>query len=134
MTANSKTNKLSNLILYNGCFFKFGVEVGVELSIVNAPYRLRMSCLNLTLLHEWCALNRLFNAYFDAKFKKTSFSLYESNFSSPDAKFTFRITFFFKLTRSNNVRINLTVLMQFDCVDASLCLRRFSTCTSYHTR
>jgi hypothetical protein len=28
---------------YNGCFFKFGVEVGVELSIVNAPYRLRIT-------------------------------------------------------------------------------------------
>jgi hypothetical protein len=27
---------------YNGCFFKFGVEVGVELSIVNALYRLRI--------------------------------------------------------------------------------------------
>jgi hypothetical protein len=24
--------------VYNGCFFKFGVEVGVELSIVNALY------------------------------------------------------------------------------------------------
>jgi uncharacterized membrane protein len=29
--------------LYNGCFFKFGVEVGVEVSIVNALYRLRIS-------------------------------------------------------------------------------------------
>jgi hypothetical protein len=28
---------------YNGCFFKFGVEVGVELSIVNALYRLRIT-------------------------------------------------------------------------------------------
>jgi hypothetical protein len=27
----------------NGCFFKFGVEVGVELSIVNALYRLRIT-------------------------------------------------------------------------------------------
>jgi hypothetical protein len=34
-------------------------------------YGSRISCLNLTLLHEWCALNRLSNAYFDAKFKKT---------------------------------------------------------------
>jgi hypothetical protein len=28
---------------YNGCFFKFGVEVGLELSIVNALYRLRIT-------------------------------------------------------------------------------------------
>jgi hypothetical protein len=28
---------------YNGRFFKFGVEVGVELSIVNALYRLRIT-------------------------------------------------------------------------------------------
>jgi hypothetical protein len=28
---------------YNGCFFKFGVEVGVELSIVNALYRLQIT-------------------------------------------------------------------------------------------
>jgi hypothetical protein len=28
--------------VYNGCFFKFGVEVGVELSIVNTLYRLRI--------------------------------------------------------------------------------------------
>jgi hypothetical protein len=28
---------------YNGCFFKFGVEVGVELSIVNAIYKLRIT-------------------------------------------------------------------------------------------
>jgi hypothetical protein len=27
----------SSLISYNGCFFKFGVEVGVEESILNAP-------------------------------------------------------------------------------------------------
>jgi hypothetical protein len=29
--------------VYNGCFFKFGVEVGVELSIVNALHRLRIT-------------------------------------------------------------------------------------------
>jgi hypothetical protein len=29
--------------IYNGCFFKFGVEVGVALSIVNALYRLRIT-------------------------------------------------------------------------------------------
>jgi hypothetical protein len=28
---------------YNGCFFKFGVEVGVERSIVNALHRLRIT-------------------------------------------------------------------------------------------
>jgi hypothetical protein len=27
----------------NGCFFKFGVEVGIELSIVNALHRLRIT-------------------------------------------------------------------------------------------
>jgi hypothetical protein len=27
----------------NGCFFKFGVEVGVEVSIMNALYRLRIT-------------------------------------------------------------------------------------------
>jgi hypothetical protein len=63
--------------MYNGCFFKFGVEVGVELSIVNALYRLRIadqlfSSYAFTRV-EWCDLNRLSNAYFDAKFKKTSF-------------------------------------------------------------
>jgi hypothetical protein len=58
-----------------GVFFKFGVEVGVELSIVNALYRLRITDqrLNLTFLHEWCDLNRLSNPYFDAKFQKTPF-------------------------------------------------------------
>jgi hypothetical protein len=30
-------------VVHNGCFFKFGVEVGVELSIVNALYRLRIT-------------------------------------------------------------------------------------------
>jgi hypothetical protein len=60
---------------YNGCFLKFGVEVGVEGSIVNALYRLRITdqLFKSTLLHEWCDLNRLSNAYFDARFKKTPF-------------------------------------------------------------
>jgi hypothetical protein len=31
------------MLFYNGCFFKFGVEVGVEPSIVNALYRLRIT-------------------------------------------------------------------------------------------
>jgi hypothetical protein len=34
---------LSSICMYKGCFFKFGVEVGVELSIVNALYRLRIT-------------------------------------------------------------------------------------------
>jgi hypothetical protein len=63
--------------LYNGCFFKFGVEVGVErTSIVNALYRLRITELFKSYPFtrvEWCDLNRLSNAYFDAKFKKTPF-------------------------------------------------------------
>jgi hypothetical protein len=33
----------SETLRYNGCLFKFGVEVGVELSIVNALYRLRIT-------------------------------------------------------------------------------------------
>jgi hypothetical protein len=40
----SYNREFSILSLYNnGCFFKFGVEVGVELSIVNALYRLRIT-------------------------------------------------------------------------------------------
>jgi hypothetical protein len=67
--------------LYNGCFFKFGVEVGVELSIVNELYRLRITdqLFKSYALHEWCDLNRLSNAYFDAKFKKTPFTLKMEN-------------------------------------------------------
>jgi hypothetical protein len=55
---------------YNGCFFKCGVEVGVELSIVNALYGLRITdqLFKSYALYEWCDLNRLSNAYFDAKF------------------------------------------------------------------
>jgi hypothetical protein len=58
-----------------GVFFKFGVEVGVELSFVNALYRLRITnqLFKSYALHDWCDLNRLSNAYFDAKFKKTPF-------------------------------------------------------------
>jgi hypothetical protein len=61
---------------HNGCFFKFGVEVGVELSIVNALYRLRITdqLFKSYALHQWCDLNRLSNAYFDAKFKKQPFT------------------------------------------------------------
>jgi hypothetical protein len=63
---------LSVVIHTTGVFFKFGVEVGVELSIVHTGYGSRISCSNLTLLHEWCDLNRLSNAYSDAKFKKNT--------------------------------------------------------------
>jgi hypothetical protein len=71
-------NPVQSIVLalqYNGCFFKSGVEVGVELSIVNALYRLRITdqLFKSYALHEWCDLNRLSNAYFDAKFKKTPF-------------------------------------------------------------
>jgi hypothetical protein len=67
---------IDNFAAYNGCFFKSGVEVGVELSIVNALYRLRITdqLFKSYALHEWCDLNRLSNAYFDAKFKKTPFT------------------------------------------------------------
>jgi hypothetical protein len=72
-------------MVVTGVFFKFGVEVlfrymvevGIELSIVNALYRLRITdqLIKSYALYEWCALNRLSNAYFDAKFKKTTFTL-----------------------------------------------------------
>jgi hypothetical protein len=39
--------------------------------------RSRISCLNLTLLHEWCDPNRLSSAYFDTKLKKTPFIFFE---------------------------------------------------------
>jgi hypothetical protein len=58
-----------------GVFLNLGVEVGVELSIVSALYRLRITdqLFKSYALYEWCDLNRLSNAYFDAKFKKTPF-------------------------------------------------------------
>jgi hypothetical protein len=59
-------------IYITGVFFKFGVEVGVELSIVNA--RITDQLFKSYALHEWRDLNRLSNAYFDAKFKKTPFT------------------------------------------------------------
>jgi hypothetical protein len=34
---------LFHFFIHNGCFLKFGVEVGVELSIVNRLYRLRIT-------------------------------------------------------------------------------------------
>jgi hypothetical protein len=67
--------------MVTGVFFKFGVEVGVELSIVNALYRLRITdqLFKSYALYEWCDLNRLSNAYFDAKLKKQP--LYSSLFN-----------------------------------------------------
>jgi hypothetical protein len=41
---NQNELKFNDLMLtHNGCFLKFGVEVGVEVSIVNALYRLRIA-------------------------------------------------------------------------------------------
>jgi hypothetical protein len=37
------TKKFARDTANNGCFFKFGAEVGVELSIVNALYRLQIT-------------------------------------------------------------------------------------------
>jgi hypothetical protein len=55
-------------------FFKFHLIVGVEESIVNALYRLWITdqLFKSYVLHEWCVHNRLFNAYYEVKFKKTS--------------------------------------------------------------
>jgi hypothetical protein len=46
--------------------------------MVNALYRLRITdqLFKSYALHEWCDLNRLFNAYFDAKLKKNTFIVY----------------------------------------------------------
>jgi hypothetical protein len=51
----------------------FHLKVGVEESIVNALYRLRITdqLFKSYVLHEWCVHNRLFNAYYDVTFKKT---------------------------------------------------------------
>jgi hypothetical protein len=53
-------------------FFKFHLIVGVEESIVNALYRLRITdqLFKSYVLHEWCVHNRHFNAYYEVKFKK----------------------------------------------------------------
>jgi hypothetical protein len=54
-----------------GCFFKFHLIVGVKESLVNALYRLWIrDQLFSYVLHEWCVHNRLFNAYYEVKFKK----------------------------------------------------------------
>jgi hypothetical protein len=53
-------------------FFKFHLIVGVEDSIVNAPYRLRITdqLFKSYVLHDWCVHNRL--AYYEVKFKKNT--------------------------------------------------------------
>jgi hypothetical protein len=59
-------------------FFKFGIEVGVEESIVNALYGLRITDqLFKSYAFTRVVLNRLPNANFNAKFKKKT--LYGSN-------------------------------------------------------
>jgi hypothetical protein len=57
-----------------GCFFLFHLIVGVEESIVNALYTLRITdqLFKSYVLHEWCVHNRLFNAYYDVKLKKNT--------------------------------------------------------------
>jgi hypothetical protein len=40
-------------------------------ALYDTGYGSRISCLNLTFLHEWCVHNRLFNGYYEVKFKKT---------------------------------------------------------------
>jgi hypothetical protein len=64
-----------------GCSFKFFLKVGVEESIVNAPFvSLRSKNTNngksgvtfkqlICDRNLWCVHNQLFNNYFDDKFK-----------------------------------------------------------------
>jgi hypothetical protein len=57
--------------LYICCFFfLIHLIVGVEESIVNALYRLRITdqLFKCYILHEWCVHNRLFYAYYEVKF------------------------------------------------------------------
>jgi hypothetical protein len=59
-----RLNFENTLYCYKECFLKFGVEVGVEESIVHyTDNGSRISCLNFTLLH--------------AKFKKATFIITE---------------------------------------------------------
>jgi hypothetical protein len=55
-----------------GVFLKFHLIVGVEKSIVNALYRLRITdqLFKSYILHDWCVHNRPFNTYYEVKFKK----------------------------------------------------------------
>jgi hypothetical protein len=60
-----------------GCTFKFHLIEGVEESIVNPLYRLRITdqLFKSYILHEWCVHNRLLNAYYEVKFKKTPYRM-----------------------------------------------------------
>jgi hypothetical protein len=62
--------------------FKFILKVGVEESIVNALYGLRITdqLFKSYVLHEWCLHNRLFNANFEDKFKWTHDTCYTRSF------------------------------------------------------
>jgi isoleucyl-tRNA synthetase len=62
-----------SLVTIGFFFFKLHLTVDVEESIVNALYRLRITdqLFKSYVLHEWCVHNRLFNAYYEVKFKKT---------------------------------------------------------------
>jgi hypothetical protein len=59
--------------MYRVFFFKFHLIVAVEESIVKALYRLRITdqLFKSYVLHVWCVHNRLFNAHYEVKFKKT---------------------------------------------------------------
>jgi hypothetical protein len=65
------------LFHYIGCIFKFHLIVGVEESIVNALYKLRITdqLFKSYVLHEWCVHNRLLNGYYEVKFKKTPYRM-----------------------------------------------------------
>jgi hypothetical protein len=66
---------------YHRCSFKFILKVGVEESIVNAPLvslpskntnNAKSEVRFKQLIRDlWCVHNRLFNAYFEDKFKRT---------------------------------------------------------------
>jgi hypothetical protein len=66
--------KKGNFVIVSGVFFKFDFKVGVEVSILNALYWLRITdqLFKSYVLHEWCVHNRLFNAYYEVKFKITT--------------------------------------------------------------
>jgi hypothetical protein len=65
----------------NGCFLKFGVEVGVEELIVDALHVLRITDqLFKSYVFTRVVRNRLSNANFDVRFKKTPFICFGDNF------------------------------------------------------
>jgi hypothetical protein len=66
-----------------GVLLKYHLKVGVEESIVNAPrittdhgFKSNLTfcvvCVFTLKTDEWCVHNQLFNAYFEAKFKKNT--------------------------------------------------------------